>query len=275
MSDFVRDLVGRTLGVQEVVRPRIASTFEPGGIAAPPVPPELLEAEVAMEALSPAPTSRRSVAPVAREVAPARRDDSPEQPPPRRSSAGSPTMAPQPIAEGAALGAAPAPHVAPLAAAPEPPRATEPVAHPPVEVGSPREHATPPARVAVRNALSPRSASPPEPSAPTPPEPSAASQPAGPATARARVVETRVVERSGEVPITAAELPVATRPTRATGETTAGPSEPGSAEPVVHVYIDRIEVRAPATPTRPRAPRPREPRLSLDDYLAQTRQGRR
>jgi hypothetical protein len=50
----------------------------------------------------------------------------------------------------------------------------------------------------------------------------------------------------------------------------------GAAEPVVHVHIGRIEVRAPARsePAR-RAPRPREPLLSLGEYLRQTAGGRR
>ena len=46
-------------------------------------------------------------------------------------------------------------------------------------------------------------------------------------------------------------------------------------EPVVHVHIGRIEVSAPAAPAQPHASRPREPRLSLADYLAQTSARRR
>jgi hypothetical protein len=43
-----------------------------------------------------------------------------------------------------------------------------------------------------------------------------------------------------------------------------------AAEPVVHVHIGRIEVRAPARPEPVRAPKPRDPLLSLDEYLTET-----
>lgn len=265
MSDFLRDLVGRTLGAHDVVRPRLASTFESGGIAPPPVPMEPLEVEVARQALSPPPTVRRSVAAVPREVAPAQRESSPAQPPPAKSAASSTTL-PQRVEEGAASAAGPAPRGAPVAAVPEP-RGTEPAARAAVDVPSVSEPARPPAQVPGRSAPSPRAA--------PVPEPSAATQPPGPATARARVVKTRVVERRGETPSRAAELPEASERARPTVESAAGAPEVESAEPVVHVHIGRIEVRTPAAAQRPRAPRPREPRLSLDDYLAQSRQGRR
>jgi hypothetical protein len=48
------------------------------------------------------------------------------------------------------------------------------------------------------------------------------------------------------------------------------PAQRSDSRPVVHVTIDRIEVRAPAAPERPKpAPRSRAtaPSVSLSDYL--------
>jgi hypothetical protein len=101
---------------------------------------------------------------------------------------------------------------------------------------------------------------------PEPTEPTAAA-----AAAAARVVDTRVVERTvaprGRT-VVQGDAPAPTpRVRRRAAEPLAAEPEQ---EPVVHVHIGRIEVRAPAAPARPRAPRSREPLLSLADYLAQT-----
>lgn len=273
MTDFLRALVGRTLGVDDAVRPRLASTFEPGAIA--PSPAELLEVEAATEALPPAPTVRRSAAAVRQEATPPPPETPPVELPPRPSSAAGPITRRQRVEEGAATAAAPAaPRSAsltavPVAGAPER-RSAEPSARPAAAdpSPSPREPARAPVR-ATGSARSPRAAPPSE--APATP------QAAAPAAPHARVVETHVVERGGGDPRQTAQLPVRAgwRPRASAEETAAGALSRESAEPIVHVHIGRIEVRAPAAPERRRAPRPREPRLSLDDYLAQTRQGRR
>lgn len=75
------------------------------------------------------------------------------------------------------------------------------------------------------------------------------------------------------------------RPARSPGDLPRGDS-PGhpvrqaaaDEPPVVRVTIGRVEVRAvspPARPVAPPAPRPRQPSLSLGDYLAQRGEGRR
>jgi hypothetical protein len=48
-----------------------------------------------------------------------------------------------------------------------------------------------------------------------------------------------------------------------------GPAPSAAVEPVVHVTIGRVEVRAvQASAAKPATTRPREPRMGLDDYLA-------
>jgi hypothetical protein len=113
--------------------------------------------------------------------------------------------------------------------------------------------------------------------------PPPARQPAEAAPARAGaspapvLVEPRVRDRDPK----ARGAPPEQRPARPSQHGTVagvGPGaadEPGAREPVVHVHIGRIEVRAPARPQPPRAPKPREPLLSLDEYLEQTTRGRR
>jgi hypothetical protein len=103
-----------------------------------------------------------------------------------------------------------------------------------------------------------------EPAEPGSAEPGSAEPPA-PSTTR---VEARIVERTGPAQRPAEALDAASEPSTPGRRRRA--TKPGPApEPVVHVHIGRIEVRAPAAPAERRAPRLREPLLSLDDYLAQ------
>ena len=268
MSDFLRDLVGRTLGVPDVVRPRLATVFEPDAIAASPPPVGALELEAAREA-SPPPPLAQTRAPAARpEIAP-RAEEPPAQlpgPEPAERSSRSSLLPPaRPEREPRASTLLPGADVA------------EPL------VPSPRSDAAPQALEPSRSSSlrgpesrTARTTSPTDTSSP-PPAPSttpAATEPGQPAPARAQPLETRVMGRSADSPRGQSDPSFASRQ-RALAADRPAVAEPAASEPVVHVHIGRIEVRAPAAPERPRAPRPREPLLSLDDYLEQRAPRRR
>jgi hypothetical protein len=275
MSDFLRDLVGRTLGVRDVVRPRPAPAFERSSSEAgwlhlqPPrvgtaSPGRVDEVVAPARELRPA-RSRREVAAAPAELS---AFETPKREPWERR-APAPGRASTPIA---GRNDAPAPLAA---AAPRASAAPEPSVEPPAEralhePGPGRTDGTP-ARATGRPATpSPSAASAAE------PEPREASEPAEPPAAGAQLVESIVAERS----VAAADRAAAA--SRATNSTASRRRRPADArapepepEPVVHVQIGRIEVRAPAAPARSQAPRPRQPQLSLSDYLAQTSPRRR
>jgi hypothetical protein len=258
MSDFLRDLVGRTLGTRDVVRPRRASTFErpvveQGAFASPsPVSEPGLEGD--FEATRSArPPEDRAVA-GQREAA---------QPTRGVATRGLPSLrlkrAPETDVVREEL------TVVPAAPSPEAGGAREAAVEPSVhEPGRPGSESS-------RAGAGRRQTSPGEPA-----EPAAAAEPAGPAPSRARLVETRVAERrveaSPRVEAPAGEPVPSARPRRTRVDV---PASESASEPVVHVHIGRIEVRGPTAPERPPAPRPREPLLSLDDYLVQTSSRRR
>jgi hypothetical protein len=141
-----------------------------------------------------------------------------------------------------------------------------PAPDPSVEIARP-EAAAPPEQGAATVSTHPSGSRRDPGPAPPPSRPSEAAPARGDAPAAPVLVEPRVLDPDREV-------------RRATTE--GRPVQPDLAqdsdatEPVVHVHIGRIEVRAPARPEPPRrAPQPREPLLSLDEYLRQTAGGRR
>jgi hypothetical protein len=81
-----------------------------------------------------------------------------------------------------------------------------------------------------------------------------------------RAVETRAVDRLRIE--RRSERPAPQSPAVRAANPPAARSAP-EPEQVVHVHIGRIEVRAPAPPTPRRSPPPREPTLSLAEYLGQ------
>jgi hypothetical protein len=264
MSDFLRDLVGRTLGVRDVLRPRPGSALERSDASRPRSSREPRALERVDDAVTPTPRSetreRRS-----QPVPASPRDPAPEPVAGRSSEPAATTIPIVHPAEPVAAAAARAPRPTPLeprtrqTAEPdvrEPPRrGPEGMPEPPTEVVT----AAPPAASAR---ATPRVAEPPEPAEPA--KPTAA-------VTAARVVDTRVVERTvapRERTVAQGDAPAPTpRVRRRAAEPPAAEREQ---EPVVHVHIGRIEVRAPAAPARPQAPRSREPLLSLADYLART-----
>jgi hypothetical protein len=276
MSDFLRDLVGRTLGVRDVVRPRPASAFERSpvepALIAPPAPRvETAFLESVDEVAPPAREWRATGAPG--RVAPAPLQASASEPRVREFSQPGPGVAPAPIYGRSEPTAVPSTTAtAPPARAPfEQP--AEPAVHEPRRGRADSTTAGPTGRRATPSPSAASSAEPPAAAEPAdPPEPA---DPAEPAAARARLVETRLAERRVDAPSPAAPGraadPSAPRRRRPADPPAAEPTP----EPVVHVHIGRIEVRGPAAPAWPQAPRPREPLLSLDDYLAQTSPRRR
>jgi hypothetical protein len=260
MSDFLRDLVGRTLGVREVLQPRPGSAFErPAADAGPSVPRPPRE-PVVLEAVGEAVATALRATPGERRPQPA-----PAVP---RDAAHDPIVGgdPEPAATKTPSGHPAEPAAAPAASEPPPAAPLEPrVTERPVREPAQRGHATgqgPPteAATAALPGASPQAA-------PVAAEPAAA----------ARVVDPHVVEQTAsarERIVVHERAPAPTpRVRRRAAEPPAAEPEPGpepEPEPVVHVHIGRIEVRAPAVPPGPQAPRPREPSLSLADYLAQT-----
>jgi hypothetical protein len=252
MSDFLHDLAGRALGVSDVLRPRPATAFErPAPDAADAVPRSPSELAAAV----PAHRNRHEDAPVPR------RRTAPAPVPPRRADA----PLPAPLEQTAENAAAPA-----AEAATEP--ATEPETRPAAERLPPELR---PRSVAGAPSRDPAGRSSPTQSTETPP-------PAEPAEQRsvapARIVETRVFERRAPAPEPNGSPRRAPTAAPSAGARRRQPDRSAveeEQEPVVHVHIDRVEVRAPAPAApRPQAPRAREPKLSLADYLAQT-SGRR
>lgn len=248
MSDFVRELVGRALGTRDVVRPRLASAFEPG--SAEFHPPAVDQPGVTELGPAPSPTrtalarSPAAVA-VAPDVVPVSDAQELSPDPQQRSSPGSGPGAPR----------APSLGTEPSRFAPE---VASGMASPPAKDAPPREPHVAPRQERADPSVVVQS----EPMKTLHVDPAPAGAP--------RLVESRVVERQT---IEARRHPGRREP--APRERRAAEDE-SAAEPVVHVHIGRIEVRAPAQPgPAPRAPRPREPNLSLADYLAQGNPGRR
>src|SRR4051794_4470212 len=250
MSDFLGDLAGRALGVSDILRPRPASTFERPAPDARPrrLPTQPVAVERADDPASPAAppavgVDRPHAAPAAQKRA---TPEAVAHDPPVRSTRPAPPARPAP---------APPARRMPLEDPAEPP-----AAQPEVREQSGLSAPTVPeqwATVAVEN----RTVAPPA------DEPATTELAVAPAAA-ARVVSPRVRTRERADSAGRAPAPAPSVRRQAGKEADAEP------EPVVYVHIGRIEVRAPAAPARPQAPRPREPTLSLADYLAQT-SGRR
>jgi hypothetical protein len=283
MTDFLGRLVERSLGTAEVLRPRVGGLFEPGA-PAPPAAEGRPHGSAAAGPVSAAPRRPGETVPpgvpvapgvpiapgvpVAPELVTASTESAPAGPPreARRAAA----------RPGEASRAAPPP--AGPTAVPEPVGRSPAPLPPPDRPAAERQRRDEVAEVAA----APRAVAPPAPAhedAATRRAPVAGTRvPGTPPPAVAADAPPRAV-----VVAVAAEAPPPPEPaTPGRAIPPQAPAPPGRAAPparravttapepesIVNVHIERLEVlAAPEPPTAPR-PRPREPRLSLEDYLA-------
>ncbi|PWU06706.1 MAG: hypothetical protein C5B51_11650 [Terriglobia bacterium] len=252
MSDFFHTLIARSRAPLDVVRPRAASMFEPPAPISPMESgPDLLEEQEEVVA---------------------------ETAPVRRRRPGSPAGAPQPK-ETIRAGEAPretrdsreSHSVSNTLVPPSTPAASPPA------FANPQTHAAPtPLERVIRDRTAAREGAP-------------ASQPAEPATLSAREIHEILREReirvaapgrsesqtTGEPPLQASirdrlVQPLVTAPpavARPEFRTQAPPPAEPPAEPVIHVSIGRIEVRAVSDAPRSRAEKQTSAVMSLDEYL--------
>jgi hypothetical protein len=279
MTDPLGALVARTLGVDGAVRPRAASRFERAAVGArtarPVDPGDEAGAHGVVQGTA---RGRRAAAGHA------------ARPAPERATTGGrpaePTSAPadlrnsEPEASERAKAAAEPPPVAFATERTE--RRAQPAAAP-IVTPSPRPAVSDSARIGAAPKHPPPNLAPEgggdtatpasEDDAPAPP-PLDAGRDAAPPTSAAASPAGVPSPRPVPVPVRAEPLIPAADPERPrampSGAAPSGAEEPGTSGGVVHVHIGRIEVRAPARPEGPRAPKPREPLVSLDEYLEQT-----
>lgn len=285
MSHFLQRLARRALGNAPGVQPRIPSRFEDGGGAMAAI--EVREAVRATEqppALRPV-VGTRPEPERRRPTGSAPEPASPSRPRPRRDDEGSTPTGPPPRGT-------PRAHAAP---GPEPSSKAETSRHPETPTRRPETVSGPRPAVPHRHPRAPSSETRLD-TAPSP-EPQVArgaAPPESPPSVTVRPTAVRVENRERRNPPSPrpgeSESPSAQRASirpRVDVETSLpvsrGERRNGSrqrtqdtpAEPAVRVTIGRVEVRAiqPASPPAPR--RLPEPRLTLEDYLRQRREGRR
>lgn len=302
MSDFLSNLVARSLSSEHAIRPYVASLFEPTRGPGPTVPVDLepeIEATTAGEPMAGSPdvasttvASRKRTLAAPGPVLPL--DAPPESVEPAvvpRSRSPAPLI-PQPSdesAEGGPVG----PPVSPPVGAPElaeatpattetlrPPAADQPSPWPTREAeGSPSQRET---QRAARPTLAPlvrevvverrletsRSAVSPELPAVGTPVPARISQERPDDVSRAGPTRSAVESLSGPEPAPVVVRPLV-RPVPE-GEVTAQPGatpDIESSAPTIQVTIGRVEVRAVSEPPPQQKERPRPPVMSLDEYL--------
>ena len=254
MSDYLTNLVTRTLSPEAVVRPRLPSLLEP-----PPEGPTTTE-EARLEELSPS-SANRSEPTLTRRVrppAPEGRTTSLLAPPARQLQ---PTPVPVP----------PVPRPSPPTENVTPPRPAQPAVIRPQLRETPGESLLP---------APPRNVS--EPRPPAALEASSLRLGNVPDEAREEQPPPAAADRGPPAVPTvqpALRTPFAGQPSL---RPPAAPADrvrdqPGEAAPVIRVTIGRIDVRAvlPPAPPAPRPAAPTGPVLSLEEYLKQRDGGRR
>jgi hypothetical protein len=273
MADYLAGIVARTTGAAPTVRPRVPSLFEPVG----------LTVDENVQATAPAPSrpeESRKAAPPDRTVSEPPREDAPSTP--RRARRPTTTEVEATVEEPKPALAQPerpraerapprtradAGDVSPPTKAPRPRRAGEPLrrARPEITPAPPPVHATEetttvlPRRHDVQRRLQTiaEAVLTPERHEPTfRPR----SSPEAPATEEASPLRPRV---SGTLEADAVQ------------QASRAPA-PAAGEKLVQVNIGRVEVRAPASPGKPDAPRRRhEPPTRLEEYLGRRNGTRR